>query len=106
MRVRIFQPSKSTMQSGRAHTVEWTIEPELLTARAPDALMGWASAGDTLDELRNKLFFKNRQEAVEFAQKQGWEFSVSEPKARKVQPRNYLDNFKWLRPQDQMTDIR
>jgi hypothetical protein len=101
MRVRIFQPSKSATQSGRAQTAEWLIEPELVTARTPDPVMGWASAGDTLGELRGRLKFENEQEAISFAEKQGWEFSVIKPKARIVQPRNYLDNFKWIRPQDE-----
>ncbi|NDE91030.1 MAG: hypothetical protein EB059_07850, partial [Alphaproteobacteria bacterium] len=42
LRVRIFQSAKSTMQSGRAKTHEWSIEPELLTARTPEPMMGWS----------------------------------------------------------------
>jgi hypothetical protein len=103
MRVRLFQPAKSTMQSGRAKTFDWSIEPEVTTARTPEPLMGWLSAGDTLGELKGRLNFRTKAEALSFIEKQGWEFVVIEPKARKVQPRNYLDNFKWHRAQDEKT---
>jgi hypothetical protein len=100
MRVRIFQPAKSTMQSGRHARTAWSIEPEITGARVPEPLMGWVSAPDTLTELKDRLFFDTRAEAIAFAEKQGWEYTVIEPKTRKVIPRNYLDNFKWVRPQD------
>ncbi len=63
--------------------------------------MGWASAGDTLAELRNKLLFATRDEAIAFAAKQGWEYEVEEPEERVIKPRNYLDNFRYVRPQDE-----
>jgi hypothetical protein len=100
MRARIYIPAKSAMQSGRGKTGEWLVEPEAVSTRAPEPLMGWTSAGDPLTELRGKLTFKTLDEAVAFATKQGWEYSVTEPKARVVEPRNYLDNFKGTRPAD------
>lgn len=101
MRVRIFKPTKSAMQAGRAKTGEWTIEPELISARTPEPLMGWASAEDTLKELKYRLQFKDKDEAIAFAKKQGWDYTVIEPRIRQIEPRNYLDNFRWVRPQDQ-----
>jgi ETC complex I subunit conserved region len=101
LRVRIYQPAKSTMQSGRSKSHVWSVEPELLTARIPDALMGWASAGDTLGELKNRLLFDTKDEAVAFAEKQGWEYMVAQPAQRTIVPKNYLDNFKWKRAQDE-----
>jgi hypothetical protein len=101
MQVRIYQPAKSTMQSGRGKQHDWLAEPCLLTARTPEPLMGWVSAGDTFSELRNKLRFATKEEAVAFAVKQGWEYEVEEPEARQIKPRNYLDNFRYVRPQDE-----
>src|ERR1043166_8120916 len=111
MKVRIYQAAKSAMQSGRALTKEWLGEPELPTARTPEPLIGWVSAGDTLVELDGKLQFNSAEDAVAFAQKQGWEYVVAYPKKRRIVPRNYLDNFRWRRPQDsddrrQYTDDR
>ncbi len=101
LRVRIFQPAKSTMQSGRAKSHEWSIEPELTTARTPEPVMGWASAGDTLGELKYRMHFNDKAQAIAFAEKQGWDYSVIEPAVRVITPKNYLDNFKTTRPQDE-----
>jgi len=101
MRVRIYRPTKSTMQSGRARTHAWVLEPELLTARKPEPLMGWLSSGDTYSEMRDRLRFPNADEAVSFARRNGWEFILEEPAERHIPPRNYLDNFRIVRPEDE-----
>jgi hypothetical protein len=101
MRVRIYQPARTAMQSGRAKTHQWLIAPELITARLPESLMGWVSAGDTLTELQDKLRFGSAEEAIIFAQRNGWEYYVEDPEERKIKPRSYLDNFKIVRPQDE-----
>jgi hypothetical protein len=96
MRVRIYKPSKTAMQSGRARTVAWLLEPELETPRRPEPLMGWASAGDTLNQIR--LTFATAEEAIAFAERKGWTYVVREPGAHRVAPRNYADNFRQDRP--------
>lgn len=101
MRVRIYKPAKSAAQSGRAKTHEWLLEPELVTARTPEPLMGWVSAGDTFSELRGRLRFTNPEEAIGFAQRNGWEYILEEPTERRIRPRNYLDNFRIVRPEDE-----
>jgi len=93
MKVRIYQPAKTAMQSGRAKD-HWLVEPDLQTARIPDPLMGWTSAGDTMNELQGKLKFTTAAEAVAFAQGKGWEYAISSVHERKITPKNYLDNFK------------
>lgn len=98
MRVRILQPCKSSMQSGRAKSNDWLVEPEIAGIREPEPLMGWVSAGDTMTELKGKLHFKTREDAIAFAQKHGLVYSIEETKKRKITPRNYLDNFKWTAP--------
>lgn len=101
MRVRIFKPAKSASQSGRAKTHEWVLEPEILTSRVPDPVMGWASAGDTLGELAGRMRFPMKEDAVAFARRQGWDFVVEEPAERRIRARSYLDNFRATRPQDE-----
>jgi len=96
MNVRIYQPAKSTMQSGRAGTAEWVIEHDREVPRLPEPLMGWTAADDTLNEVR--LTFKTVEEAVAFAQKKGWDYSLGHAHARKVKPRNYSDNFRYVPP--------
>lgn len=101
MRVRLYRPAKSASQSGRAKTRDWLIEPELATPRTPEALMGWQQAGDTLGELAGRLRFASREEAIRFATDKGWDMVIEEPAERRITPRNYLDNFKIIRPQDE-----
>lgn len=97
MHVRIYQPAKTAMQSGRAKTHVWLIEPELKTPRTPDPLMGWSSAGDTMVELLGKLKFASVDKAVDFATDKGWTYTVVPANERIVQPKNYLDNFVYER---------
>jgi len=101
MRVRIYRPAKSAAQSGRGKSREWLLEPELLTPRTPEPLMGWLSSGDTFTELRDRLRFQTREEAIAFAAQNGWDYLVEDPAERRIIPRNYLDNFRAVRPQDE-----
>jgi hypothetical protein len=101
MRVRIFRPAKSAMQSGRAGTAEWLVEPALATPRTPEPLMGWVSANDTLSEMQGRLRFHTPEEAVSFARRKGWDFVLEAPAERHIPPRNYLDNFRIVRPEDE-----
>jgi hypothetical protein len=92
MKVRIYKPAKNAMQSGRANTESWVLEYEPATPRRPEPIMGWTSANDTLGEVHMK--FESREAAIAFAQKEGMDYTVIEPHARKIKPQNYVDNFK------------
>lgn len=92
MQVRIYQPAKSSMQSGRGKTGRWVLEYEIETPRRAEPLMGWISSGDTLNQVR--IGFDTREEAVAFADRKGWAYAVQEPNERRVRPRNYADNFR------------
>ena len=106
MRVRVYRPAKSAAQSGRAKAHQWVVEPELLTPRAPDPIMGWASAGDTLTELKGRLRFPSLDDALAFVKSKGWDSIIEEATERRVAPRNYLDNFRIVRPQDEERGAR
>lgn len=95
-RVRIYRPAKTAMQSGTAKTNRWVLEYEPATPREPDPLMGWASAGDTLNEVRLK--FETLEAAIAFARKRGLEYTVISPKQRTIRPKSYADNFRYDRP--------
>ena len=95
-RVRIYQPAKTAMQSGIGKTKAWVLEYEPATPREPDPLMGWASAGDTLNEVR--IRFDTLDAAVAFAKKRDLDYTVIAPKARTIRPKSYADNFRYDRP--------
>lgn len=94
-RARIFRPTKTAMQSGRALTRKWILEYEQATKRQPDPLMGWSSAQDTLNQVR--LRFDSREEAVAFAEKHGIDYQIIDPQERRPRPKSYADNFRYDR---------
>lgn len=99
MNVKIYQPSKNVMQSGRAKTQSWILEYEPETPRTPEPLMGWTSSGDTLGQVRLK--FRTRKDAESFAKEKGWDYTVLPAHKRQLKPRNYTDNFKYTPPESQ-----
>jgi hypothetical protein len=95
MLARIYKPAKTAMQSGRAKTIEWVLEYEPATPREIDPLMGWTSSNDMLSQVR--LFFDTKEEAIDYAQKNGIPFRVFEPHPRGFIKKSYADNFKFGR---------
>ena len=91
MLARIYRPSKTAMQSGKAKTKEWVLEFEPKDARRPDPLMGWTSSTDMNGQVR--LAFETREEAIAYAQKHGIAFQLFEPKTQKLTIKAYADNF-------------
>jgi hypothetical protein len=92
---RIYRPAKTAMQAGRRQTRKWILEFEPASRREPDPLMGWASAEDTLNEVR--LHFDSLQEAVAFSAAQGLDYTLIEPHERTPKPKSYADNFRYDR---------
>ena len=95
MKVRIYQPAKTAMQSGRAKTRKWRLDFEPSEPKKADPLMGWIGSGDTRAQLR--LEFESREAAIAYAEKQGLDYVVEEPHLRRVRPKSYADNFRWDR---------
>lgn len=91
-RVRIYKPAKTSMQSGRGQTRGWVLDYDLETPRRPEPLMGWIASGDTLNQVR--IPFDSAEEAVAFAEKNGWDYIVRRPRERRIPPKNYGDNFR------------
>ena len=98
MMVRIYQPAKTAMQSGRAKTKEWILEYRAESRRVPEPLMGWVSAGDTTNQVR--IPFDSREEAVAFAKKHGFAYTVQGTRDRRPKPKAYADNFAFGRKQN------
>lgn len=92
MRVRIYRPSKTVMQSGRANTQRWVLEFEPSERRRLEPLMGWTSSGDTRGQVR--LAFDSKEEAIAFAERHAYAYSVEEPRHPAVRPKSYADNFR------------
>lgn len=88
---RIFQPARSTMQSGNVRTRKWVLEFDPEEAKTPDPVMGWPGSGDTMGQL--KMVFDSKDAAVAYAERNGLSYSVDEPCQRAVKMRAYADRF-------------
>lgn len=88
--VRIYQPAKNAMQSGRAKDF-WILEYAPSEQKTTDPLMGWVGSSDTRGQLRVK--FPNKEEAIEYAKSKNLSYTVQEAKKRIVRAKNYADKF-------------
>lgn len=95
MKARIYQPTKTAMQSGKALTRKWRLDYDTAGSRFVEPLMGWTGANGTLSQLA--LSFDSREEAEAYAKKHGIPYEVEEPQARKVIRKTYADNFAFTR---------
>ena len=103
MQARIYMPSKSSMQSGRAKYDKWVLEYVPTTARHAEGLMGWISSGDTLNQV--KVQFETLDEAEIFAKGRGLQYTIEQPQLRHAVKRTYMDNFSYKRPAKSDTSV-
>ncbi|CAL1712844.1 unnamed protein product [Somion occarium] len=91
--VRIFQPARSTTQSGTGKSNRWRIDWEILEGggRWENPLMGWASSADYMQGTR--MSFRSKEDAIHFAEKQGWDYFIEAPEVKRVPPKNYAENY-------------
>jgi hypothetical protein len=95
MLAKIYRPSKTAMQSGKAGAKRWLLEFGPGASLAPDMLMGWTSSTDTSGQVR--LHFDTKEEAIDFARRKGIPHQVVEPRELKRVIRAYGDNFSYRR---------
>ena len=91
MTIKIYKPSKSSMQSGLGNTKQWLAEYINEKDKIKDTLMGWNSSLDTKEQIR--MFFETKDQAIAWAKNNNEQFIVIEPKERKIKPKNYSSNF-------------
>ncbi|XP_033035444.1 NADH dehydrogenase [ubiquinone] iron-sulfur protein 4, mitochondrial isoform X1 [Trachypithecus francoisi] len=91
-KVRIFVPARNNMQSGVNNTKKWKMEFDT-RERWENPLMGWASTADPLSNM--VLTFRTKEDAVSFAEKNGWSYDVEERKVPKPKSKSYGANFSW-----------
>jgi NADH dehydrogenase (ubiquinone) Fe-S protein 4 len=89
----IYKPSKPATQSGEWHGHHWRMDWDVLSKghRWENPLIGWQSSADFVQGTH--INFKTKEDAVRFADKQGYEYFVQEPNERKVVPKAYANNF-------------
>ncbi len=93
MKVRIYAPAKTAMQSGQGKSDGdvWVVEGIPQTAKTPDSLMGWPTARDTISQI--KLYFKTQEEAVQYATEKNLSYILQPTHQRRLKPKSYASNF-------------
>ncbi|KAK0637113.1 ETC complex I subunit conserved region-domain-containing protein [Bombardia bombarda] len=91
--VRIYKPAKPATQSGTWIGGRWRLDWDVLGKghRWENPLMGWQSSGDSMQGTH--INFKTKEDAIAFAEKQGYEYFVQEPNVRHIAPKAYANNF-------------
>ena len=95
MTARIYQPSKTALQSGVGKTKTWILEFVPDAPRGIDPLMGYTTSADTQQQVRLK--FETREAAIAYAEENGIAYTLFEPTKRRPIPKSYSDNFKFGR---------
>lgn len=93
MTARIFKERRSLTQSGLAKSHRWVLEYIPQKPMYKEPLMGWNSSDDLLPT-QVKLFFNNKQEAVEYATKEKLDFYILDSHKHKPEKKSYLSMYK------------
>lgn len=95
MQVRIYRPARNMMQAGKGNTKQWVLQFVAPVKREADPLMGWTSSDDTRQQVMLK--FDTREEAIAYAEREGYAYTVEEPAPRRLEVKPYADNFRYDR---------
>lgn len=96
MRARLYKPSKTSMQSGKAKTIFWFLEFLSTPLLFKENLAGWTGSPNTLPQA--KLKFATKEEAINYATIHQIELIIEEPQVAASKPKSYSDNFKFNHP--------
>jgi len=91
LKARIYRPAKNAMQSGRRNMKKWRLDYTPGAARSGDPLMGWTGSNDMASQV--SLKFDDKDGAIAYCEENGIEYTVFEPKERKLNIKAYADNF-------------
>lgn len=91
--VRVYKEAQSATQNGYRNTKFWRLEWDILGKgnRWENDLTGYQSTADYMQATR--LNFDTKEEAVRFAESNGWDYYVTEPKTKKFKKKDYSSNF-------------
>ena len=89
-KAKIYIPTKTAMQSGKANSKKWVLEFETKN-NSISPLMGWESSTDTLSEV--KLEFTSKEKALNYAEQNNITYKLIKPKKIKHILKSYAENF-------------
>ena len=88
---KIYQPTKTAMQSGKGNTKYWLLEFDQGDTRFIEPLMGWTGNTDNLQQLRLK--FPTQDAAIKYAESKNIHYRLIQPNNAKPKIQAYSDNF-------------
>lgn len=92
-KVTIYAPSKSAMQSGLGKLGYWKMALDKRD-KWENPLMGWSSTADPLNHVFRTIKFDSQEDAVRFAEKHGFAYSVAERQTKaKMTAKSYAAKF-------------
>ena len=80
------------MQSGIKNTKKWYLESMEINERSLNLSFDWSSSKNIEDQI--KISFDNLQSAINFAEKNNFEYEVFIPNQSNQIIKSYSDNFK------------
>ena len=92
MKAKIFRPSKTAMQSGRAKEKSWKLIIDDGSHQTKDPLIGWNGGATTKSQIN--LFFSSKEKAINYAVRHKLDYDVLESSNRRIISKSYADNFK------------
>ena len=97
MKIRIYKPSKTSMQSGTAKTKKWRLEYEKTSKKFIDPTMGWVGTEDIQGLV--SIYFESKEAAIKYAESIGLPYSVEIARERKhrIRKGGYGENFSFKR---------
>ena len=97
MKIRIYRPSKTSMQSGFAKTKKWRLEYEKSSRKFIDPTMGWVGSEDM--QRLVSIDFESKEAAIKYAESIGLPYKVEEARERKhiIRKGGYGENFSFKR---------
>lgn len=96
LKARIYQPTRTAMQSGKAKSECWVLEYLQPKARFRDSIMGWNGSLQTVGQVQ--LQFDCLEDAISYASKNDIEYQVAPIHKSKFIPKSYADNFRFDKP--------
>ncbi|KAK6199574.1 ETC complex I subunit conserved region-domain-containing protein [Scheffersomyces amazonensis] len=91
--VRIYQEAKAATQSGHHNGTRWKLDWDVLGKgnRWENDLIGFQGSSDYMQG--TIMQFDTKEAAIKFAQNQGWDHYIQEPKKRHFRKKDYSANF-------------
>jgi ETC complex I subunit conserved region len=94
MQVRIYQPAKNVMQSGK-NNIAWILEFVSISNKERYIEKGLGRiSSNFMPQTEVRLSFNTKEEAARFAIQNNYDYEVVNPNSKRLMQKSYASNFK------------